>query len=206
MLAGRGAAAHLPGARTARPTLRRVLPRIALEHVDDVGEDDQADDGEKHQDEDIEHGSARRGAGTLGRAAASLAGPRGSAASPPAPGSLCSGGRRKMKGSARASSGGPRSAQRRQRGSREAAAACRGVPLPARLLLGLWGSVWGQPPAVCSQERALPTGREARTSLGHRKAPSVGQDRSELPRFRLRSILHLPCHAGCFGRFEITPF
>lgn len=72
--------------------LSRIFPSIALEHVNDVGEDHQADDGKKHQDENIQHGE--RGAGGAGaaglpvawkgdarqRAAASLASPRRSTA------------------------------------------------------------------------------------------------------------------------------
>lgn len=38
-------------------------PQRPLQHVDDVGQDDQADDGEKHQDENIQHGEDRAAAG-----------------------------------------------------------------------------------------------------------------------------------------------
>lgn len=77
--------------------LSRIFPSIALEHVNDVREDHQADDGKKHQDENIQHGEqGAGGAGAAGlpaawkgdarqRAASSLASPCGSAAasSPP---------------------------------------------------------------------------------------------------------------------------
>ena len=48
--------AHLDDAALARLVLSPIFPSIALEHVNDVGEDHQADDGKKHQDENIQHG------------------------------------------------------------------------------------------------------------------------------------------------------
>lgn len=42
-------------------------PQRPLQHVDDVGQDHQADDGEEHQDENIQHGEERAAAGAQPR-------------------------------------------------------------------------------------------------------------------------------------------
>lgn len=61
-----------------RLLLSPLSPGISLEHVDDVGEDHQADDGEKHQDENIQHGE--QAAGGAGAAGGSLPGKAAAAA------------------------------------------------------------------------------------------------------------------------------